>query len=75
MRLHGTTKYARPMRADYDKSHQNHCAECGCIIQNKSTHCMPCAQDVRRRHEANVALSKRQALRLCEMARERRDGR
>ena len=74
MRLHGTTDYGRPKRADYDKSHENHCAQCGCIIQNLSTHCMPCAQDVRRKHEVNVALSKRQAQRLCELARERRDG-
>ena len=72
MRYHATKDYARPVRADYDKSRENHCTECGCIIQNKSTHCMPCAQDVRRKHEANVALAKRQVQRLCEMARERR---
>ena len=56
MIIHGTTDYAidrSQLRYDYDE--ENQCPGCGVLIQNKSTLCKPCAQQMRRKIAGQVA--------------------
>ena len=53
--IHATKDYAidrSQLRYDYDEGNQ--CADCGELIQNTSTRCKPCAQQMRRKIDAQV---------------------
>ena len=56
MIIHATKDYAidrSQLRYNYDGGNQ--CADCGELIQNTSARCKPCAQQMRRRIDAQVA--------------------
>ncbi len=63
--IHGTTRdYALPEHTGHDRIHDKCCPECGDPIQDRSTYCKPCAQQLRRTVEDNRRLFAHRAARL-----------
>lgn len=87
MIIAGTTDYALPARADYDRTQEKVCAmlDCDEAIQDRSTYCGSCSQQVRRWKKAcakraasttqawKVREARRQTIRLCELAAQRQE--